>query len=103
VPAEKGLRFHEEDGVSPVVETTRDRDEHASFPRAERRALHLARSDDELLAEGCVFGEKLVARAEEISNEAGYDRNWTERLPGPPSRPRPGRAGWRIELGGEHR
>jgi hypothetical protein len=80
MPAENGLRLHEEDGVLPVAEPAGEHDEQAAFPRTQRRTLRFARGYEELLAKGSVLGHQLVACAEEISNEARGQRSWAECL-----------------------
>jgi len=76
MPAEDGLRFNEEDGVSPIAKPAGEHDEQGALPCADNRSLHRARGDDELLAERSVLGHQLVAGTEEVSNEIGRERRW---------------------------
>jgi len=79
VPAEHGFRPHQEDGALPVTKQARDDDEQTALERREGGPRAGAGGDDELLAQECVLGNELLARAERIRGEPGQDRRRTRR------------------------
>jgi hypothetical protein len=70
VPTEHGVWLHEQHGALPPARDCGEADDDGALVGPELGSLDVSLGDDQLLAEKGVFSNELVARANDVGDEA---------------------------------
>ncbi len=85
MPAKKGVRLDEHEGIAPAGEDAGKGDEKEAVPGTEPGLLRSATTDGELMSQECVLGAKFLGGAQEVGKEPSGDAGGSARR-GPQAR-----------------